>query len=108
MSHDSFVVTCLPVCRACKPGPLADLGHGLAAVRHANCLARVQGGMPSRSELPTKQTEAPMCASCGCGEPNEQHEDSTNITGQQIQEAASSAGISTEQAAQNMLDTVRS
>ncbi len=49
-----------------------------------------------------------MCASCGCGEPNEQHQDSANITGTQIQAAASSAGISAEQAAQNMLDSVRS
>ncbi len=48
-----------------------------------------------------------MCASCGCGQPNEQHEDSTTITGQQIQEAASSAGISAEQAAQNILESVR-
>lgn len=49
-----------------------------------------------------------MCASCGCGESNEQHGDSSHITGQQIQEAASTAGISAEQAAQNMLDSVRS
>lgn len=49
-----------------------------------------------------------MCASCGCGKPSEQHGDSANITSEQIDAAASAAGISREQAAENMLSSVQS
>ena len=43
-----------------------------------------------------------MCASCGCGKPNDDHGDAANITVNDIERAASAAGISTEEAAKNM------
>lgn len=48
-----------------------------------------------------------MCASCGCGKPNDQHGDSRHITLDQIQQAAKAAGTSPMQVAQNMMDSVR-
>jgi hypothetical protein len=48
-----------------------------------------------------------MCASCGCGKPNEQHGDSANITQSQIESAADAADISPQQAAQNMMESTR-
>ena len=48
-----------------------------------------------------------MCASCGCGEPNEQHGDSRHITLDQIQQAATAAEMSPLQVAQNMMDSVK-
>ena len=48
-----------------------------------------------------------MCASCGCGEPNEQHDDSAHITRSQVESAAAAADITPEQAAQNIMDAVR-
>ena len=47
-----------------------------------------------------------MCASCGCGEPNEQHGDSAHITGAQIDAAASAADISREQVVSNLQESV--
>ena len=46
-----------------------------------------------------------MCASCGCGEPNEQHGDRANITQSQIEDAAKAADISPQQAAENMMQS---
>ena len=37
-----------------------------------------------------------MCASCGCGRPNDDHGDSRNITLQDIDQAAQAAGTSRE------------
>jgi hypothetical protein len=51
--------------------------------------------------------EHDMCASCGCGEPDEQHGNSANITQSQIDDAASAADITPEQAARNILDSVQ-
>jgi hypothetical protein len=48
-----------------------------------------------------------MCASCGCGKPNDQHGDSAHITLPQIEQAAAAADISPEEAAKNMADAVR-
>ena len=48
-----------------------------------------------------------MCASCGCNEPNEQHGDNANITQTQIEKAAQAADISPQQAAENMLQSLR-
>jgi hypothetical protein len=45
-----------------------------------------------------------MCLSCGCGEPNENHEDPRNITMQKLEEAAQAANISTQEAAQNIVE----
>lgn len=49
-----------------------------------------------------------MCASCGCGKPNDQHGDSDHITGDQLDAAASAADISREQVAANIQASVRS
>jgi hypothetical protein len=49
-----------------------------------------------------------MCASCGCGKPDDQHGDSSHITKQQIDQAAQAAGISAQQAAANIQDAVGS
>jgi hypothetical protein len=49
-----------------------------------------------------------MCASCGCGEPNEQHGDSAHITLSQVEAAANAAGISPEEAAKNIESSVAS
>jgi len=43
-----------------------------------------------------------ICLSCGCGEPNERHGDSRHITQDDLQQAAQAAGISPQQAAQNI------
>lgn len=43
-----------------------------------------------------------MCLSCGCGEPNNDHGDASNITMRDVENAASAAGISPMQAAQNV------
>ena len=48
-----------------------------------------------------------MCASCGCGKPNDQHGDSRHITLDQIQQAAKAANMSPTQVAQNMMDSVK-
>lgn len=48
-----------------------------------------------------------MCASCGCGEPNETHDDSRHITLDQVNAAAKAAGLTPEEAAQNLMDSVR-
>jgi hypothetical protein len=48
-----------------------------------------------------------MCASCGCGEPNEQHGDSRHITLDQINQAASAAEMSTMEVAQNIMQSVQ-
>jgi hypothetical protein len=43
-----------------------------------------------------------MCMSCGCGEARDDHEDPDNITEQDTDNAAATAGISKEQAADNI------
>jgi hypothetical protein len=49
-----------------------------------------------------------MCLSCGCGEPNENHGDPRNITMQELEEAAEAANISTQEAAQNIVEGLES
>jgi hypothetical protein len=48
-----------------------------------------------------------MCASCGCGKPDDQHGDDRHITGKQIQAAASAAGVTPQEVAMNMLQSVQ-
>jgi len=48
-----------------------------------------------------------MCASCGCGEPNEQHGDSRHITLDQIDQAATAADMSPMEVAQNIMQSVQ-
>jgi hypothetical protein len=43
-----------------------------------------------------------MCLSCGCGEPNNDHDDPDQITYEDLQKAADAAGITVEQAADNI------
>ena len=43
-----------------------------------------------------------MCASCGCGQPNDDHGNSANITLQDVERAGEAAGVSKEQAAENI------
>jgi hypothetical protein len=49
-----------------------------------------------------------MCLSCGRGEPNENHGDPRNITMQELEEAAEAANISTQEAAQNIVEGLES
>ncbi len=48
-----------------------------------------------------------MCMTCGCGQPNETHGNGANITYDQLQAAASAAGIENEQAADNLHDLAK-
>ena len=48
-----------------------------------------------------------MCMTCGCGQPNETHGNDANITYDQLQAAASAAGIENEQAADNLHDLAK-
>jgi hypothetical protein len=48
-----------------------------------------------------------MCLSCGCGEPNDNHGDDRHITLDMLQEAAEAAEVSTEEAANNIVETLR-
>jgi hypothetical protein len=45
-----------------------------------------------------------MCASCGCGTPNNDHGDRRNITLDQVKQAAAAAGIPISQAGENVAD----
>ncbi len=44
-----------------------------------------------------------MCLSCGCGEPNNDHGNASNITMQDLEAAAKAADITPEQAADNIV-----
>lgn len=43
-----------------------------------------------------------MCASCGCGKPNDNHGDTANITSEDIERAARAADISPTQVVENL------
>lgn len=43
-----------------------------------------------------------MCASCGCGKPNDDHGDQANITLDDLEVAGKAAGISASQVADNL------
>jgi hypothetical protein len=43
-----------------------------------------------------------MCLSCGCGKPNERHGNDANIIREDLEQAAKSADISTEQVVENI------
>jgi hypothetical protein len=43
-----------------------------------------------------------MCASCGCGSPNENHGDTANITNNDIEKAAKAADITPAQVIDNL------
>ena len=44
-----------------------------------------------------------MCMSCGCGEPDNDHGDQRNITQNDLNNAAQAAGITPNQAAENIM-----
>jgi len=46
-----------------------------------------------------------MCVSCGCGKLNDNHGDSRNITQTDINNAAQAAGITPQEAIQNLMDS---
>jgi hypothetical protein len=48
-----------------------------------------------------------MCASCGCGKPNDTHGDSRHITVDQVKAAAAAANITPQEAAKNMMQAVQ-
>jgi hypothetical protein len=47
-----------------------------------------------------------MCLSCGCGEPNNKHDNKNNITMDDLQKAAQAANESIQDAAKNIADSV--
>lgn len=47
-----------------------------------------------------------MCMTCGCGLPHDDHGDKRHITYEQLREAAEAAGISPEEAAENIKATL--
>lgn len=49
-----------------------------------------------------------MCASCGCGAPNDNHGDAANITLEDVEAAAKAAGVSPGQAADNIMSAASS
>lgn len=48
-----------------------------------------------------------MCASCGCGIPNDNHGDDRHLNFDQIKAAADAAGISVEEVARNIQDMAK-
>lgn len=44
-----------------------------------------------------------MCASCGCGAPNDDHGNPANITLDDIERAAAAAGVTPTQVADNIV-----
>jgi hypothetical protein len=48
-----------------------------------------------------------MCMTCGCGMPNDDHGDRSNITYEQLEAAAQAATIDAETAADNLHDLAK-
>ncbi len=48
-----------------------------------------------------------MCLSCGCGEPDDNHGDSRHITTEMLEAAAEAAEITTEEAANNIVQALQ-
>jgi hypothetical protein len=47
-----------------------------------------------------------MCLNCGCGQPNETHDDAANITAADLQRAADANGQSLRESAQHIVETL--
>ena len=47
-----------------------------------------------------------MCLSCGCGNPNKDYGDNRHITMKDVDQAAQAAGVTRDQAVQNIVNTV--
>lgn len=43
-----------------------------------------------------------MCASCGCGTPNDKHGDDRHLTMEEVEAAAEAAGVSVEEVVRNL------
>ena len=48
-----------------------------------------------------------MCLSCGCGEPDDNHGDPRHITTEMLEAAAEAAEITTEEAANNIVQALQ-
>jgi hypothetical protein len=48
-----------------------------------------------------------MCLTCGCGEPNDDHGDSRNITYDDLKAAADAGSVSVDEAVKNFDQTVK-
>lgn len=48
-----------------------------------------------------------MCMSCGCGEPEADHGDDRHITLADLKKAAEAAEVSPEEAARNIVETLK-
>lgn len=48
-----------------------------------------------------------MCLTCGCGEPHADHGDKRHITYEGLKQAAQAAEITPQQAAQNLVETLK-
>ena len=53
------------------------------------------------------QKERNMCLSCGCGEPDDNHGDPRHITTEMLEAAAEAAEITTEEAANNIVQALQ-
>ena len=47
-----------------------------------------------------------MCASCGCGQPHDDHGDKRNLTLKHLEDAAKSAGTEVKQVVENLRKAV--
>mgnify|MGYP001212102175 CR=1 FL=1 len=48
-----------------------------------------------------------MCASCGCGKPNDTHGDNRHITLDAVREAASAAELTPDEVVKNLSDSLK-
>ena len=54
-----------------------------------------------------KEARRPMCLTCGCGMPNEDHGEPAHITYEDFKKAADAAEIPVEEAAQNLQEALQ-
>jgi hypothetical protein len=69
-------------------------------------LSRV-GRSQNRSDTTEPRKEDRMCLTCGCGELNDDHGDSRNITYDDLKAAAQAAEVSVDEAVKNFDETVK-
>jgi hypothetical protein len=54
----------------------------------------------------SEEREHPMCLDCGCGEPNERHDDDRHITLSDVRAAAAASEISVDEAKRNIVEAL--
>jgi hypothetical protein len=59
------------------------------------------------SSRTSRRREFRMCLTCGCGEPNDDHGDSRNITFDNLKAAAQAAEVTVDEAVKNFDETVK-